>query len=222
MGSHRSSCRFHLTFTQPVVRRSGLTKTIAENLKAIAKQVVAADVPVATFFAASLSDNWTIHIGTAEEMRADNALIGWADRDDEDRPTVVLGWIDSKYVSVEAEARDALSDLGQLVEGATNLLIVDLSGRSMDAFTLRSFEAAAAAAGAKRSALSAVLLTARSCRLRPAPSTEFESCAWYRAIPNPGSTASFSREELALLEAPGLVVSGNASTRPSVQSGEAE
>jgi hypothetical protein len=208
MSSQPSSCRFHLVFTRPTSRNSNHAKSIADNLRRLAEQIVAADAQVATFSAAKLDAEWTVHVGSAQGAPADHELIGWAHRDDHGPSTSVLGSIDARYVSAEEEARDAMSRLGQLVEGAPNLLIVDLSGRPMDAFTLSRYEEIATSVGASHPRLSAVLLTGRTCRLRPSPSTDFEACAWYRVIPNVAGSAPFSRAELELLGQPGLVVPG--------------
>lgn len=208
MSSQPSSCRFHLVFTCPVSRSSNYAKSIAENLRRLADQIVAANVQVATFCAKKVGAEWTVHLGSAEGIPANHELIGWAHRDDHGPPTSVLGSIDARYVSEKDEARDAMSGLGQLVAGATNLLIIDLSGRRPDAFTVSRYQEIAASVGASHPRLSAVLLTWRTCRLRASPSSDFEACAWYRAIPNAASSAPFSQRELDLLEQPGLVVPG--------------
>jgi hypothetical protein len=195
-----------------VTRTSNLAKSIAERLGRLADEIVAAQAQVATFCAANLDDEWTIHLGSGEGGTADHALIGCAHRDDHGPPTSVLGSIDSKYVPADMEARDAMSELHQLVEGSPNLLIIDLSGRPMDPYTLSRYEEVASAVGASHPRLSAVLLTGRTCRLRHSPSTDFESCAWYRVIPNATCSTPFSLDELALLEQPGLVIPGRATS----------
>jgi len=208
MSSHGSSCRFHLRFSRPTTRRSDLAKSVAEKLKSVADQVVSVDAQVATFYARTLEDDWTVSIGSAEAVPAKFPLAGWAHRDDHGPPTFVLGSIDAKYVSEDNEARDAVSDLDQLVRGATNLLIVDLSGRPTDSFMRSRYVAAAVAQGQRHPMLSAVLLTGRSCR--PRPGGDFESCWWYQAVANSKCSDPFAPSELALLEKPGLVVPGRA------------
>ncbi len=208
MASRGSSCRFYLAFPQPITRQSDWAKATVKTLRRIAEGVAAANAQGATFFAKALGDTWTIRIGSIEAVTEDHVLIGWAHRDDHGPPTSVLGSIDAKYVSPKEEASDAMSGLGQLVEGAPNLLIIDLSGRPPDPFTLSQYESAASAAGRGHPLLSAVLLTARSCRLRPSPSIAFEACSWYRLIPNAACDSPFTPAELSLLERPGLVVPG--------------
>jgi hypothetical protein len=208
MKSHGSSCRFHLAFPRPVARRSDWTKAAVNTLRRIANDVEAANAQGATFFAKSLADPWTVRIGSIDPVTEDHALIGWAHRDDHGPPTSILGSIDAKYVSADEDARNAVSDLHQLVEGFPNLLIIDLSGRPMDPFTLSAYERAATATGQRHPLLSAVLLTGRSCRLRPSPHTDFEACSWYRVVPNPRCASPLAPAELDLLEKPGLILPG--------------
>jgi len=192
-----------------------MAKEIVAQLRTVAAEVERANAAVATFYARNLTDDWTVRIGSAEGVTDDHDLVGWAHRDDHGPPAHVTGSIDAKYVPTPIEARDAMSDLGQLVPGATNILIVDLSGRPMDStYTLPCYEEAARAATATHKMFSAVLLTGRTCRLRPVPGIEFESYAWYRAVASDSSSAPLSRAEVALLERPGLIVPGSSVVVP--------
>jgi hypothetical protein len=197
--------RFSLIFTQPTLRDDRLAKTVAGRLMQLADDMVAGGHEVATFSGGNSGD-FDVVLGKKEAVPGDRLFVGWADLDALRTGTVLMGSVGLNHVPALEEARDALSGLYQLVKGAPNVVVVDVGARLFHDHDSEAYRLATSEAGGRRPELSAVLVTGRDYRLRPAPGAEFEARAWYRVFSTTDAAIPFAEDELAMLAAPGLVL----------------
>jgi hypothetical protein len=144
----------------------------------------------------------------AEGFPVTYPVMGWITCWSASGPTRVTTLHKVKEHNPAAMAEADSSDLYQIRPGIANFLVLDLTWRGLhgdidwDAYRSRlhrPFE--------RRPQLSAILLTARWPRLKPAPSIDLENVSLYRAIPspNPDATHLLPDDVIRRLETPGLL-----------------
>lgn len=102
----------------------------------------------------------------------------------------LIGGSNLEVVNDLAQARGDISGLSQLRRDGTNVLVVDLSARRPNEFSIRAYEQASREACARRPELAGVLLTYRDFGLQPSPSTQHEVRSGYRFIESSRSDAA--------------------------------
>ena len=192
-------------------RDSKMAKSIAVHLKALIPELKGSADQGASFWVpprGTLAD-WETRRGPSGFSWAvgeEPVLSGRVDLDGV--PGIRLGGIaNARPFDPAEEARRELAELGQLQKNRRNVLVVDLSAKTVTRFLLDAYREAAHAVFDRHAELSAVLFTWRFLGLEPAPSVHHELHSGYVVVPNLKPRApQLSASLLAALGTPNLLI----------------
>jgi len=192
-------------------RDSKMAKSIAVHLKALISELKGSADQGASFWVpprGTLAD-WETRRGPSGFSWAvgeEPVLSGRVDLDGV--PGIRLGGIaNARPFDPAEEARRELAELGQLQKNRRNVLVVDLSAKTVTRFLLDAYRDAAHAVFGRHAELSAVLFTWRFLGLEPAPSVHHELHSGYVVVPNSKPRApQLSESLLAALSMPNLLI----------------